>query len=202
VAPTELEGWLVRQPTVKECCVVSIPSDTAGEIPLAFIVRTDSTKDQSEKEVRDAINQGFEGNFADYKRLAGGIEFIDGFPKSQSGKVLRGQMKQKAREVVEERKKRLRRRPGCGRLSSPTTRTMSRTWRRRRRRSSRLSFQTLTTMKMTEHKTRINVISIQALFSCLLCFSHSPATGTLTAMDELAYRRCTGLGFTLGVCVA
>ncbi|KAH8172096.1 AMP-binding enzyme domain-containing protein [Sarocladium implicatum] len=101
VAPTELEGWLVRQPTVRECCVVPMHSETAGEIPIAFVIRTEDTMDLDEQVVKDAIHEGIEKNFAEYKKLAGGIVFVDSFPKSQGGKILRGQMKQKAREVYE-----------------------------------------------------------------------------------------------------
>jgi acyl-coenzyme A synthetase/AMP-(fatty) acid ligase len=92
---------LVRQNTVRECCVVPMHSETAGEIPIAFVIRTEDTMDQDEQAVKDAIHEGIEKNFADYKKLAGGIVFVDSFPKSQGGKILRGQMKQKAREVYE-----------------------------------------------------------------------------------------------------
>ena len=55
----------------------------------------------NESEVKQEIEDAVATNFAEYKRLAGGIEFLDALPKSASGKTLRGIMKQKARDVHE-----------------------------------------------------------------------------------------------------
>ena len=38
VAPAELEGHLLNHPDVVDVCVVGIPDDFSGEVPLAFIV--------------------------------------------------------------------------------------------------------------------------------------------------------------------
>ena len=38
VAPSELEGHLLEHPAVADVCVVSIPDDFSGELPLAFVV--------------------------------------------------------------------------------------------------------------------------------------------------------------------
>jgi len=45
VAPAELEGFLLLHPDVVDVCVVSIPDEYSGELPLAFIVLgTDAQK--------------------------------------------------------------------------------------------------------------------------------------------------------------
>ena len=44
VAPAELEGFLLLRPDVVDACVVSIPDDYSGEIPLAFIVLDPNTQ--------------------------------------------------------------------------------------------------------------------------------------------------------------
>ena len=44
VAPAELEGFLLLRPDVVDACVVSIPDDYSGEIPLAFIVLDPDTQ--------------------------------------------------------------------------------------------------------------------------------------------------------------
>ena len=44
VAPAELEGFLLLRPDIVDACVVSIPDDYSGEIPLAFIVLDPDTK--------------------------------------------------------------------------------------------------------------------------------------------------------------
>jgi len=38
VAPAELEGHLLLHPDVADACVVGIPDEYSGEIPLAFVV--------------------------------------------------------------------------------------------------------------------------------------------------------------------
>ena len=38
VAPSELEGHLLEHAAVADVCVVSIPDDFSGELPLAFVV--------------------------------------------------------------------------------------------------------------------------------------------------------------------
>jgi len=38
VAPAELEGHLLEHPDIADVCVVGVPDDFSGEVPLAFIV--------------------------------------------------------------------------------------------------------------------------------------------------------------------
>jgi acyl-coenzyme A synthetase/AMP-(fatty) acid ligase len=38
VAPAELEGHLLGHPDVADACVVGVPDDFSGEVPLAFVV--------------------------------------------------------------------------------------------------------------------------------------------------------------------
>ena len=38
VAPAELEGLLLDHPDVDDACVVGVPDEYSGEVPLAFIV--------------------------------------------------------------------------------------------------------------------------------------------------------------------
>lgn len=40
VAPAELEGHLLLHPDVADVCVVGIPDEYSGEVPLAFVVRS------------------------------------------------------------------------------------------------------------------------------------------------------------------
>lgn len=44
VAPAELEGHLINHPDVSDVCVVGVPDDFSGEVPLAFIVLDESAK--------------------------------------------------------------------------------------------------------------------------------------------------------------
>nr|XP_006817098.1 PREDICTED: 4-coumarate--CoA ligase 1-like [Saccoglossus kowalevskii] len=88
VAPAELEALLISHPGIKDAGVIGVPHEEAGEVPKAFVVR--SNTNILEKEVFDFI----EGKCAPYKKLRGGIQFVDEIPKSQSGKILRRILKE------------------------------------------------------------------------------------------------------------
>lgn len=38
VAPAELEGHLLQHPAIADTCVVGVPDEYSGEVPLAFVV--------------------------------------------------------------------------------------------------------------------------------------------------------------------
>ena len=41
VAPAELEGHLLMHPDVADVCVVPVPDEYSGEVPLAYVVLSD-----------------------------------------------------------------------------------------------------------------------------------------------------------------
>ncbi|KAH9997080.1 amp dependent CoA ligase [Russula vinacea] len=102
VAPAELEGHLLQHPDVADTCVVGVPDDYAGEVPLAYVVLSaDAAKRalQSQAEatkIKATISKHVADHKAPYKRLAGGVEFIDAIPKNPSGKLLRRTLRDKA----------------------------------------------------------------------------------------------------------
>lgn len=104
VSPTELEDYLLLHPLVADIVVVPIPDDAAGDLPLAFAVKSPDAKDKSDDEVARGLIEYAEKQFATHKRLAGGVEFVDALPKSASGKTKRGVMRARAKEVLNERR--------------------------------------------------------------------------------------------------
>lgn len=46
VAPAELEGHLLGHPDVGDVCVVGIPDDYSGEVPLAFVVPSHAAQEK------------------------------------------------------------------------------------------------------------------------------------------------------------
>ena len=88
VAPAELEGLLLGHSDILDACVIGVEDrDNATELPLAFIVLKpglprDETK---EKEIIDWLSK----QTAPYKKLRGGVRFVDEIPKSPAGKLLR-----------------------------------------------------------------------------------------------------------------
>jgi acyl-CoA synthetase (AMP-forming)/AMP-acid ligase II len=123
VAPAELEGCILDHPNVTDTCVVGIQDEYSGELPLAFVVlrpeaakRVEESPDAAD-EIKASIMkvsasnlrgtcraylptlQHVADNKVGYKKLAGGVEFIDVVPKNPSGKLLRRVLRDKAREL-------------------------------------------------------------------------------------------------------
>ncbi|KAL7962783.1 hypothetical protein V8C34DRAFT_301207 [Trichoderma compactum] len=101
ISPTEIEALLSRHPCIADVCVVPIPDDSAGELPLAFIVRSPAGEDEDERVLKQKIHTFVDSELSEYKRLAGGIEFLEALPKSASGKTKRGEMKERAKKIFE-----------------------------------------------------------------------------------------------------
>ncbi|EJD03679.1 acetyl-CoA synthetase-like protein [Fomitiporia mediterranea MF3/22] len=109
VAPAELEGHLLDHPDVSDVCVVGIPDDYSGEVPLAFVMldaraaqRARRSNAEAEK-IKKSIMKHVSDSKVPYKWLKGGVEFIDVIPKNPSGKLLRRQMEDKAKEIAAKR---------------------------------------------------------------------------------------------------
>ncbi|KAH9486564.1 4-coumarate--CoA ligase-like 1 [Psilocybe cubensis] len=91
VAPAELEGHLLLHPDVADACVVGIPDEYSGEIPLAYVVPSvDALKrmennENAAEELKKEIQRHVSAAKVQYKWLSGGVEFIDAIPKNPSG---------------------------------------------------------------------------------------------------------------------
>jgi acyl-coenzyme A synthetase/AMP-(fatty) acid ligase len=85
VAPPELEGLLLAHPEVADCAVIGVAGDLPGEEkPRAFVVRQPGSK-LTEEETKNIVAS----QLASYKRLTGGVTFVDEIPKSPNGKILK-----------------------------------------------------------------------------------------------------------------
>lgn len=85
VAPAELEALLLENPSVADSAVCALEMDHE-ELPLAYVVLKDFAKGKvSESDIRSWVAE----RVARYKRLDGGVRFIDEVPKSISGKIQR-----------------------------------------------------------------------------------------------------------------
>jgi len=89
VSPTELESIILQIPSVADAAVVGIPDALAGELPRAFVVCHPDSQKLTEAEIEQYVAP----KVASYKKLAGGVKFIDVIPRNEAGKVLRHQLK-------------------------------------------------------------------------------------------------------------
>jgi acyl-CoA synthetase (AMP-forming)/AMP-acid ligase II len=97
VAPAELEALLLTCPAVGDAAVVGVPHPKFGEAPKAYVVKQGGHEGLSEADIQAFVK----GKVADYKELAGGVEFVAAVPKSAAGKILRKDL----RKMEEDRRK-------------------------------------------------------------------------------------------------
>lgn len=83
-----MENLILEIPEVADVAVVGIPDSLAGEVPRAFVVLKPSAVLDEEK-VTKYINP----KVAHYKKLKGGVKFIDSIPRNPNGKILRNELK-------------------------------------------------------------------------------------------------------------
>lgn len=96
VPPAELEALLLTHPNIRDAAVIPIDDEESGELPRAYVTlkEDDISQHVTESEVQSWVKE----RVAPYKRLEGGVEFIDVVPKSASGKILRRILKDKYRD--------------------------------------------------------------------------------------------------------
>uniref|UniRef100_A0A182Q9Y0 Luciferin 4-monooxygenase n=1 Tax=Anopheles farauti TaxID=69004 RepID=A0A182Q9Y0_9DIPT len=98
VPPAELEDVLLSHRAVRDCAVVGLPDERAGELPAAFVVK------QPDEEISAAeLAQYVATKLSPQKQLRGGVFFVEEIPKTGSGKILRRQL----RKVLEQQKAKL-----------------------------------------------------------------------------------------------
>lgn len=89
----ELEGILTTHPVVLDAAVVGVyDKNLETEVPRAFVV----CKEGFEKCEATALDIAtwLQGKVSRHKRLRGGVRFVDAIPYSQSGKILRRQLRE------------------------------------------------------------------------------------------------------------
>jgi long-chain acyl-CoA synthetase len=89
IGPSEVEFVLLSHPSVAEAAYVGIDDGYGGQIPTAFVVLNEGQSATAE-ELSNLCCQ----SLADFK-LPKRIEFIDSIPKTSSGKISRGKLKER-----------------------------------------------------------------------------------------------------------
>lgn len=87
VPPAELEELLRMHPDITDAAVIGIPNKNTGELPRAYVVSKNTSL--TEQDVKDYVAE----KVSEYKRLDGGVEFIQTVPKNATGKIMRKELK-------------------------------------------------------------------------------------------------------------
>jgi 4-coumarate--CoA ligase len=99
VAPPELEAVLLGHPGIVDAGVIGVPaSDYEGESPRAYVVRRPGSGQS--KLTGQAVKDYVAEKLSKYKRLEGGVVFVDAIPKNASGKILKRVLREQAKKEL------------------------------------------------------------------------------------------------------
>ncbi|RFU29292.1 hypothetical protein B7463_g7041, partial [Scytalidium lignicola] len=99
VAPAELEEVLLKHPDIIEAAVIGVQLKHIGEgeVPRAYVVqRSGLLRNLTKENLKDFVSR----RLAKYKRLDGGVIFVENLPKSASGKILKRELRERAKLEV------------------------------------------------------------------------------------------------------
>ncbi|KAL5363127.1 hypothetical protein BJX96DRAFT_186591 [Aspergillus floccosus] len=97
ISPTELEEIIGQHPMVADSGVTSVWDDSeATEIPQAFVVLIAGVAPSDQHRLAKDIEHMVASKVAGYKKLRGGVRFIDKLPRNPTGKLLRRQLRERA----------------------------------------------------------------------------------------------------------
>jgi acyl-CoA synthetase (AMP-forming)/AMP-acid ligase II len=95
--PAEIENELLRHPDIAQVAVVGAPDDRMGEVGIAFVVARPGVAIDPTLIISWAKSQ-----LANYK-VPRHVEIVDALPMNASGKVLKYELRERARTMMEER---------------------------------------------------------------------------------------------------
>ncbi|WP_101297342.1 AMP-binding protein [Halegenticoccus soli] len=86
VGPAEVEGALIEHDAVNQAAAVGVPDDTTGTAVVAYVVLEEghAVSDALREELRELVGEELGKPFRPREVL-----FVDEFPKTQSGKIIR-----------------------------------------------------------------------------------------------------------------
>lgn len=104
VPPAELESVLLSHPDVADAAVIGVESaKEATELPRAYIVhaRPEELKNEAQKiAFAQGVKRWIQGKVARHKFLRGGVVVVDVVPKSAAGKILRRELRDRAKQEL------------------------------------------------------------------------------------------------------
>lgn len=92
---------IMSHPDVVDAAVIGVTfTPEQGEVPRAYVVRRSSPGGSALTET--AIKEHTQTRLASFKRLDGGVVFLDEVPKTASGKILKRLLRERAKKEIQE----------------------------------------------------------------------------------------------------
>ncbi|KAH6927748.1 hypothetical protein HPB50_007730 [Hyalomma asiaticum] len=85
ISPAEIESTLLASPDVRDCVVVGLPHEEAGQVPHAIIVPERKSRHLGP----DHYVKFVDANMPRALRLEGGVTLVDEIPRNKLGKFVR-----------------------------------------------------------------------------------------------------------------
>jgi 2-aminobenzoate-CoA ligase len=92
ISGAEVEEVLLTHPQVRECAVVGVPDTARGQIVKAFVVLTEPA--HAGAALTKTLQEFVKSTIAPHK-YPRAIEYLDALPRTVSGKVQRGALRQR-----------------------------------------------------------------------------------------------------------
>lgn len=94
LSPTEIEEIIGQHENVADAAVTSVWDDSeATEIPRAFVVPKVKVYSPDHEKFSQEIQRMVATKVAGYKKLRGGVFFVDQLPRNPTGKLLRRELR-------------------------------------------------------------------------------------------------------------
>ena len=99
VAPPELEAVLLSHPHIVDAAVIGVQfSRDESQLPRAYVVRRAGPDGDCLSE--EDVKRFMEERLSKYKRLDGGVKFVDAIPKNASGKILKRVLRDQVKREI------------------------------------------------------------------------------------------------------
>ncbi|KDQ53842.1 hypothetical protein JAAARDRAFT_161175 [Jaapia argillacea MUCL 33604] len=104
VPPAELEAILLVHPDIVDSAVIGVNNkEQATELPRAYVVHRDPSSLRTDKERAEfgkSVQDWIKTRVAKHKFLRGGVVVVDVIPKSAAGKILRRELRERAKKEL------------------------------------------------------------------------------------------------------
>jgi acyl-CoA synthetase (AMP-forming)/AMP-acid ligase II len=90
VSPTEVESVLGQLPGIVDVGVIGVPDGQGNDLPRAYVVRSEKPPRLEEKDIHEFLNS----RVSHYKRLRGGVRFVNEIPRNLNQKIMRNVLKE------------------------------------------------------------------------------------------------------------